>query len=53
MTSPEQVKSMFETILAQTGALHGLVNNAGITGPHKTSIVDYNIDDWKAVMDTY
>ena len=52
MTSPEQVKSMFETILAQTGALHGLVNNAGITGPHNTSIVDYNIDDWKAVMDT-
>ena len=52
MTSPEQVKSMFEAILAQTGALHGLVNNAGITGPHNTSIVDYNIDDWKAVMDT-
>ncbi|WP_146752281.1 SDR family NAD(P)-dependent oxidoreductase, partial [Proteus mirabilis] len=21
-------------------------------GPHNTSIVDYNIDDWKAVMDT-
>ncbi len=43
---------MIETIIAQAGALHGLVNNAGITGPHNTSIVDYEIEDWKSVIDT-
>lgn len=52
MTSFSQVKEMIETIIAQAGALHGLVNNAGITGPHNTSIVDYEIEDWKAVIDT-
>lgn len=52
MTSFSQVEKMIETIIAQVGALHGLVNNAGITGPHNTSIVDYEIEDWKAVIDT-
>lgn len=52
MTSFSQVKEMIEIIIAQAGALHGLVNNAGITGPHNTSIVDYEIEDWKAVIDT-
>lgn len=52
MTSFSQVEKMIETIIAQVGALHGLVNNAGITGPHNTSIVDYEIEDWKSVIDT-
>ncbi|WP_193017503.1 SDR family NAD(P)-dependent oxidoreductase [Proteus sp. FME41] len=52
MTSPSQVEKMVKTVITQVGALHGLVNNAGITGPHNTSIVDYDIEDWKAVMDT-
>ncbi len=52
MTSFSQVEEMIETIIAQAGALHGLVNNAGITGPHNTSIVDYEIEDWKSVIDT-
>lgn len=52
MTSFSQVEEMIETIIAQVGALHGLVNNAGITGPHNTSIVDYEIEDWKSVIDT-
>lgn len=49
---PVQVEKMFAVVLRQAGALHGLVNNAGITGPHNTAIVDYPIDDWKSVMDT-
>ncbi|OAT35127.1 SDR family NAD(P)-dependent oxidoreductase [Proteus myxofaciens] len=52
MTSPSQVEKMFEIVMSQQGALHGLVNNAGITGPHNTSIVDYDIEDWKTVIDT-
>lgn len=52
MTSPSQVEELFEIVMSQQGALHGLVNNAGITGPHNTSIVDYDIEDWKAVIDT-
>lgn len=52
MTSFSQVEEMIDTIITQAGALHGLVNNAGITGPHNTSIVDYEIEDWKAVIDT-
>lgn len=52
MTSFSQVEEMIETIIVQVGALHGLVNNAGITGPHNTSIVDYEIEDWKSVIDT-
>ncbi|OAT45800.1 short-chain alcohol dehydrogenase family protein [Proteus hauseri ATCC 700826] len=52
MCDPLQVEEMFDIVMQRTGALHGLVNNAGITGPHNTSIVDYPINDWKAVMDT-
>ncbi|MEQ5208576.1 SDR family NAD(P)-dependent oxidoreductase [Proteus vulgaris] len=52
MTSPSQVEKMIEAVISQAGALHGLVNNAGLTGPHNISIVDYEIEDWKAVIDT-
>ncbi|MEQ4987631.1 SDR family NAD(P)-dependent oxidoreductase [Proteus vulgaris] len=52
MTSPSQVEKMIEAVMSQAGALHGLVNNAGLTGPHNISIVDYEIEDWKAVIDT-
>lgn len=52
MTSSSQVEEMIETVMTQAGALHGLVNNAGITGSHNTSIVDYDIEEWKAVIDT-
>jgi NAD(P)-dependent dehydrogenase (short-subunit alcohol dehydrogenase family) len=52
MTSPSQVEKMIEAVMSQAGALHGLVNNAGVTGPHNTPIVDYDIEDWKTVIDT-
>jgi NAD(P)-dependent dehydrogenase (short-subunit alcohol dehydrogenase family) len=34
------------------GALHLLVNNAGITGPHEVDIDRYAVDDWHEVIAT-
>lgn len=34
------------------GSVHFMVNNAGITGPHNTSIHAYDVKDWTAVIET-
>lgn len=52
VTRAEEVKNLFAEIEATFGSLHHLVNNAGITGPHNTGIENYDLDDWKRVIDT-
>ncbi|AUM72985.1 SDR family NAD(P)-dependent oxidoreductase [Paracoccus jeotgali] len=50
VADPEQVKAMVDFAVAETGALHGIVNNAGIGGPSaKTG--SYDIDGWQKVID--
>lgn len=50
VADPEQVKAMVEFAVAETGALHGIVNNAGIGGPSaKTG--SYDIEGWQKVID--
>lgn len=46
------VKALIDTCMQRLGAIHYLVNNAGITGPHGISICDYAIDDWYDVINT-
>lgn len=45
-------RQMIDTVLDKFGALHGLVNNAGITGPHGVKIGDYDFEAWQEVIDT-
>lgn len=45
-------KRMVSMVLDKFGALHGLVNNAGITGPHGVKIEDYDFEAWQDVMAT-
>ncbi|EOD8957044.1 SDR family NAD(P)-dependent oxidoreductase [Providencia stuartii] len=52
VTSHEQFKAAITQIEQQCGALHYLVNNAGITGPHGVTIEDYPLADWDAVIAT-
>ncbi|GKX62648.1 short-chain dehydrogenase [Pragia fontium] len=49
---PDSVKQMVEQTLSRCGALHYLVNNAGITGPHNVSLCQYEFDDWCDVIET-
>lgn len=50
VADPEQVKAMVAFAVAETGALHGIVNNAGIGGPSaKTG--SYDIEGWQKVID--
>ncbi|WP_028029296.1 SDR family NAD(P)-dependent oxidoreductase [Gemmobacter nectariphilus] len=46
----ESVKTMVETAVARTGALHGIVNNAGIGGPQAPT-GDYDLSGWQKVID--
>ncbi|GAB1440984.1 hypothetical protein MASR2M36_37690 [Providencia sp.] len=45
-------KTTVEKIEQQYGALHYLVNNAGITGPHGVNIKDYPLEAWHEVVET-
>jgi NAD(P)-dependent dehydrogenase (short-subunit alcohol dehydrogenase family) len=44
-----QVEAMVNFAVEKTGALHLMVNNAGIGGPRAT-IADYPLDDWHQVI---
>lgn len=46
------VKALIDNCVQRLGAIHHLVNNAGITGPHGVSICDYAIEDWYDVINT-
>jgi NAD(P)-dependent dehydrogenase (short-subunit alcohol dehydrogenase family) len=50
VSSPEQVNAMFEQFVGEFGALHVLVNNAGIYGPKGASeSVSWN--EWKQAIE--
>jgi len=46
----EDVQSMVAFAVEKTGALHGIVNNAGIGGPAAPT-GSYDIDGWRKVLD--
>jgi NAD(P)-dependent dehydrogenase (short-subunit alcohol dehydrogenase family) len=46
----DQVKAMVDFAVAKTGALYGIVNNAGIGGPAAPT-GSYDIDAWQQVID--
>lgn len=46
----DQVKAMVDFAVAKTGALYGIVNNAGIGGPIAPT-GSYDIDSWQKVID--
>lgn len=52
VTEPEAVRAMVAATLDRFGALDFAVNNAGITGPAGTPVPDYDIGDWKSVIET-
>lgn len=46
----DQVKAMVDFAVAKTGALYGIVNNAGIGGPAAPT-GSYDLDGWQKVID--
>lgn len=46
------VETAILEIRKKFGALHFLVNNAGVTGPHQTDIVNYDIQEWQTILQT-
>lgn len=50
VAKPDQVKAMVEFAVTQTGALHGIVNNAGVGGPAAPT-GSYDVDGWQKVID--
>lgn len=50
VAKPDQVQAMVAFAVEKTGALHGIVNNAGIGGPAAPT-GSYDIDSWKKVID--
>ncbi|QEW21116.1 D-beta-hydroxybutyrate dehydrogenase [Marinibacterium anthonyi] len=50
VADPASVEAMVAFAEEKTGALHMLVNNAGIGGP-AAKLGDYPVDGWKAVID--
>lgn len=47
---PESVQAMVAFAVGRTGALHGIVNNAGIGGPIAPT-GSYDLDGWQKVID--
>lgn len=54
MANPDDVRHMIETVAAQMGGLHILVNNAGIYEEHPVDQVSYDQwqSSWQRVIDT-
>ncbi|NNU82218.1 SDR family oxidoreductase [Halovulum dunhuangense] len=50
VASADEVRAMVDFAVAQTGALHGIVNNAGIGGPQAPT-GSYDLDGWRKVID--
>ena len=46
----DQVKAMVDFAVAKTGAIHGIVNNAGIGGPAAPT-GSYDLEGWQKVID--
>lgn len=52
VTDPAAMKSLIEDVEKSYGALHHLVCNAGITGPHNVGITEIDLKDWQDVIQT-
>lgn len=52
VASAKDFESTIEQIEKKYGALHLLVNNAGVTGPHGVNIEDYPLEAWHNVIET-
>jgi len=49
VTDPASIRQMVASVRAQTGQIHVLVNNAGITGP-AAPVVEYADEAWRRVL---
>jgi NAD(P)-dependent dehydrogenase (short-subunit alcohol dehydrogenase family) len=50
VTDEEQVRGMYETVLAELGRIDVLFNNAGISPPDDASVLDTDLDAWERVQ---
>lgn len=50
VADPADVAAMVRFAVEKTGALHGIVNNAGIGGPSAPT-GEYGVEDWQRVID--
>jgi NAD(P)-dependent dehydrogenase (short-subunit alcohol dehydrogenase family) len=50
VTDEEQVRGMYETVVAELGRINVLFNNAGISPPDDTSVLDTELDAWERVQ---
>jgi NAD(P)-dependent dehydrogenase (short-subunit alcohol dehydrogenase family) len=50
VTDEEQVRAMYETVAAELGRIDVLFNNAGISPPDDTSVLDTDLDAWERVQ---
>jgi NAD(P)-dependent dehydrogenase (short-subunit alcohol dehydrogenase family) len=50
VTDEEQVRAMYETVLAELGRIDVLFNNAGISPPDDASVLDTDLDAWERVQ---
>jgi NAD(P)-dependent dehydrogenase (short-subunit alcohol dehydrogenase family) len=50
VTDEEQVRRMYETVVAELGRVDVLFNNAGISPPDDTSVLDTGLDAWERVQ---
>jgi NAD(P)-dependent dehydrogenase (short-subunit alcohol dehydrogenase family) len=50
VTDEEQVRGMYETVVAELGRIDVLFNNAGISPPDDNSVLDTDLDAWERVQ---
>ncbi|HEY2180283.1 MAG TPA: SDR family oxidoreductase [Solirubrobacteraceae bacterium] len=50
VSDEEQVRAMYETVVAELGRIDVLFNNAGISPPDDTSVLDTDLDAWERVQ---
>jgi len=50
VTDEEQVRGMYETVVAELGRIDVLFNNAGISPPDDASVLDTELDAWERVQ---
>ena len=50
VTDEEQVRGMYETVVAELGRIDVLLNNAGISPPDDASVLDTDLDAWERVQ---
>jgi len=50
VTDEEQVRAMYETVVAELGRIDVLFDNAGISPPDDASVLDTDLDAWERVQ---